>query len=160
MVQVNHNTEDHPAQTPFDPLPEGEYVVVLDKAERKNLRDPASGARLACEFTVIRGEYEGRKLFDGFNLWHVKDEPRQISERQFSSLINACGKLAVADTDELLHIPVVAVVKIRPASGGFDAQNQIKTYKLEDGTSPTPDVAKAASTTGKGPTRAPWSGKK
>ena len=42
MVQVNHNTEEHPAQTPFDPLPEDEYVVVLDKAERKNLKDPSN----------------------------------------------------------------------------------------------------------------------
>lgn len=159
MVQINHDTAAIPAQTPFEPLPDGEYVVVLDKAERKSLKDPANGARLACEFTVIRGEYEGRKLFEGFNLWHVKDEPRQISERQFSALINAAGKLAIADTDELLSIPVTAVVKVRPASGGYDAQNTIKTFKLEDGSAPTPDVAKAKSTTGSGPARAPW-GKK
>ena len=45
---------------PFDPLPNGKYVVVLDKAERKTLKNADNGSRLACEFTITRGEHEHR----------------------------------------------------------------------------------------------------
>ena len=153
MVQVNHNTEEHPAETPFDVLPPGEYVVVLDKAERKALKDERKGARLACEFTVIEGDAEGRKLFGSFNLWYKDpddaekgEKTKRISEAQFSALINACGLVAVGDTDELIGIPVVAVVKVRPASGTYDAQNEIKTFKLRDGS--TAKVGAAQKSTG------------
>lgn len=149
MVQVNFDSKDAPPPEPFGVLPAGEYVVVLDKAERKDLKK-RDGARLACTFSVIRGEYEGRKLFGSFNLWiEGSDEAKRIAEREFSGLIQACGKLAVGDTDELMGIPVIAVVKVRAASGGYDEQNEIKAFKLEDGSNPTPDVAKPAASTGK-----------
>lgn len=155
MVQINHNTAEKPAETPFDPLPPGEYVVVLDKAERKELKDAAKGARLACEFTVIEGEREGRKLFTSFNLWYRDpndeekgEKTKRIAEAQFSSLINACGLIAIGDTDELIGIPVVAVVKVRPASGNFEAQNEIKTFRLRDGSKPAAGLGAAQSSIG------------
>ena len=170
MARIDMNTEEiPPASSGFDPLPAGKYVVVLDEAEVKPLKDPRKGKRLTCSFAVIEGPCEGRKLFQSYNLWYTDPEDedkgakvKAISESQFASLINATGRVVCSDTDELLNQPVVAVVTVRPASNGYDASNDIKRFELRDGT-PVPTGAGAAqSSVGSSKparTGAPWRNK-
>ena len=149
---------------PFDPLPNGKYVVVLDKAEKKALKNADNGSRLACEFTITRGEHEHRKLFKSYNLWHTappkepgKPSAKMVAEWEFAELCKACGKDGpLRNFEDLYHIPVVATVKLRPASNGFEAQNEISKIEKEGAETVTTTTTDAPA---KG-TCAPWSGKK
>lgn len=134
-----NDEENQQATTPFDPLPAGEYVVMLDKCERKALKDK-DGWRLAAEFVVVEGEYENRKLFHSFNLGYpVPSEPGEAQDKamktlviargQFGQLVKATGKVEINSTDELLHVPVRCKIKVRPARDGYDATNDLRDFK-------------------------------
>lgn len=168
MADIDFDQENTEASVPFELLPDGWYRVVLDKSDRKAING-GKGDRLACEFVVIeQGPYENRKLFEGLNLWFndpAKDdvkngETRAYAQRDYVALVHACGKIVAARSDELHNIPIMVKVKTRAASGNYEAQNIIKGYAVDGKGGPTPDVAKATSTTGKGPARAPWGQKK
>lgn len=166
MTEISFNAdaeENQNTKTPFDPLPLGDYVVVVDKAENKPLKNK-EGWRLACELTVIEGEYENRKLFHSFNLGYpipgeageAQDKAKktlQIARGQFGELVRGCGKVEISDTSEILNIAVVAKVKIRPANGQYEAQNEIKSFKSRDGAATTKTTADAVT---KPKASAPW----
>ena len=158
--------ENQQGRTPFDVLPAGEYVVVLDSGERKDLKKNP-GWRLALEFSVIEGEFEGRKLFHSCNLgYEVPREPGEaqkkaqttlnIARAECGALVKACGKIEVSDTATLENIPLRVVVGVRPPSGNYGEQNEIKKFLPRDGGGSTMTASSSTPATPKKPGAAPW----
>jgi hypothetical protein len=143
------------ASVPREPLPEDDYVLVVEKTELVANKGN-TGYRLDITYKVEGGAHDGRKLFINYNVQHTSEQARQISLREFKSLIDATGvnpEAAFEDTDTLLYKPFLARVilkpetikngfgereaKINPATGQpYPPRNSISAYKSLDGSVP------------------------
>jgi hypothetical protein len=89
------------------------------------------GQMLKLTLQVIDGEHTNRMLFDRLNLVNSNPKAEEIAQRTLSSICHAVGKYQIRDSAELHNLPLIASVKIRPASadGQYGPQNDIKGYK-------------------------------
>ena len=135
-----------------EPLPEDDYVLVVEKTELVANKGN-TGYRLDITYKVEGGAYDGRKLFINYNVQHTNEQARQISLREFKSLIDATGvnpEAAFEDTDTLLYKPFIGrvvlrqdtvkngfgvrEVKLNPETGQpYPPRNAISAYKSLDG---------------------------
>lgn len=116
----------------FDPLPAGDYNVIITASEMKVTKD-GTGEYLELTLEVQDGEFAGRKLFDRLNLNNPNRKAVEIAQRQLAQICHAVGVLQVTDSEQLHFRPLVAIVKVRPADGQYDAANEIKGYKAAAG---------------------------
>lgn len=128
MALINIDTT-HIDPTPrFDPIPAGDYPVIITASEMKLTKD-GTGQYLELTLEVQAGEFQGRKLFDRLNLNNSSRQAVEIAQRQLSQIAHAVGVLQVADSEQLHFKPLVAMVRVRAAREGYDASNEIKGYK-------------------------------
>lgn len=116
----------------FDPIPAGDYPVIITASEMKLTKD-GTGQYLELTMEVQAGEFQGRKLFDRLNLNNNNRQAVEIAQRQLSQIAHAVGVLQVADSEQLHFKPLIAMVKVRAAREGYDASNEIKGYKAAAG---------------------------
>ena len=132
MALINIDTT-HIDPTPrFDPIPAGDYPVIITASEMKQTKD-GTGQYLELTLEVQAGEFQGRKLFDRLNLNNSSRQAVEIAQRQLSQIAHAVGVLQVADSEQLHFKPLVAMVRVRAAREGYDASNEIKGYKVVAG---------------------------
>jgi hypothetical protein len=128
MAQLNFDASRVEPATGMDAIPAGWYNVMVDQSEMKPTRDGA-GTRLNIRYVVLDGQYQGRKVFHGLNLQHSNPQTVEIAYKQLSALAHAVGVLQVADSQQLHNIPLKIKVKVRPAEGNYDEQNDITQWK-------------------------------
>lgn len=135
MASLNFDSTNIDPTSHFDPLPAGEYNCIITDSTQKHTKDGA-GQYLELKLEIQSGEFSGRTLFDRLNLQNSNQKAVEIAQRQLSQICHAIGVLQVADSEQLHYKPLVAIVKIRPASGNYDAANDIKGYKSAAGAAP------------------------
>jgi len=145
----------------FEPLPLGEFLVVISASEMKPTKN-GKGKYLQLTYDVIsEGEYKGRKVFDRLNLVNENEQAQEIAQRSLSAICRCVGVLHPKNSEELHDKPMVIKVGIRPASGEYQATNVVKGYMRTDGkdlkevTETTP-VAKTAPAAASGVKKKPW----
>lgn len=127
----------------FTPIPEGQYTLRVAKAEIKSTKD-GTGQYINVEFDVIAPSYQGRKIFNMFNISNRNVDAERIGKQQLKSLILAGGvQEPFVDTDQLVGSTVIATVTIRQAEGGYEAQNAVKGFKKVGGVGVTASVGDA-----------------
>lgn len=142
MAELNFNAEEYEPMGSFEPLPIGEYVVVIESSEKK----PAStgkGEYLQLVYNVIDGEYQGRKIWDRLNIVNDSEQAQTIARRALSSICRAIGIMNPKTSEELHDKPFVVKVKIQPAKGEYGPTNRITEYKMVDGETPAVPEKKA-----------------
>ena len=110
-----------------DALPAGEYVAAMVKSDKKGPNDKGN-SYINCEFEVQEGEAQGRRFWTMLNLWNSNTQAVEIAQRELNSIMHACGKLRVDDTDELHGIPMRVSIKVE-TDEKYGAQNRVKGYK-------------------------------
>ena len=133
----------------YQPLPDGWYPVAIVEADMVRTRDGATEYLKLC-YEVTGQEYTGRKVFDGLNINHANQTPREIAQRNLASICKAINQLQVASTDQLLGKELLVKVKAEPADERFDARNRVVGYKASTQAA-APVAAPAAA-----PKKAPW----
>ena len=125
MAQLNFNaTNVEPdAGTPV-PVPAGVYNVMVDESDVKPTAN-GSGAYLQVRYNILDGQYAGRKLFDRFNIQNQNPVAQEIGYKQLSALAHAVNVLHIQDSAQLHGIPLQVKVKIRAASGDYEASNEV-----------------------------------
>jgi|TARA_R110002020_G_C16097028_1_gene758354 hypothetical protein len=111
----------------FEPLPDGWYAATVEKIEEKVSN--AGNTYLNFVLSVAEGDHAGRKIFDGFHLWHPSSQTVQISQRRLSALFKAAGFSALGNTDDLLFEEVQVRVRVRAGSNGYDPSNEVRDYR-------------------------------
>lgn len=111
-----------------DPLPTGWYNVSIDESDIKPTQD-GTGAYLKLRFTVLDGQYQGRKLFENLNIRNNNQQTVEIAQRQLSAICHAVGVLKPGKSQELHDKPLKVRVGQKKAEAGFDAGNKITAYK-------------------------------
>lgn len=147
-------TEVPAAERSFELLPAGWYSATITGAEVRATKN-GTGSYLRVEFTVA--DPAGRKVWSNYNVRNANSAAETIGRQQLAELLRAIGKPRLGDTDELLGSTVSIKVKVRAASGEYEASNEVAGSKALDGAAPpAPAVAKPAAPTKAAP---PWAKK-
>lgn len=137
MVKIEFDANEYEPMGSFDPLPVGEYLVVISDSTI-NENSKGTGKYLQLVYDVVEGEYSGRKLFDRLNIINDSETAQKIAKGQLSAICRAVGVMSPENTEELHDKPFVVKVGIKPATDLYQASNTIKAYKSKDGK----DIAK------------------
>lgn len=108
-------------------LPAGEYVAAMVKSERREAKANNGNAYINCEFEVTEGECQGRRFWTMLNLWNSNTQAVEIAQRELNSIMHACGRLRVNDTEELHGIPMR--VKLKVKTDDYGEKNEVATYQ-------------------------------
>lgn len=135
MSNLGFNAEEVEPNDDFQPLPAGEYKVMVTDSEMKE-NSKGTGSYLQLRLDVIEGEYENRVVFDRLNLQNTNQTAVEIAQRQLSALCRAVGVMQPQDSSDLHDKPLIAKIGIQPARDGYEASNNVKTYKSCDGAAP------------------------
>lgn len=119
------NADDH--QDEFVLIQPGDYNVVIEETEMK-ANSSGTGEFLLIKLVITDAPYEGRTVFDRFNIVHTNPKAVDIAKKQFAVLCRAAGNLAPSDSEELHGAEVVAVVDIQK-NGDY---NEVKRYKSSE----------------------------
>lgn len=129
MAQLNFDASQVAPDTGLsDPVPAGWYNVMIDESEMKPTKQEG-GMRLALRFNIIDGQYANRKIFSGLNLRNANPVAQEIAYKQLSAICHAVGVMQVQDSQQLHGRPLKVKVKVRAASGDYEASNEITAYK-------------------------------
>lgn len=160
MANLSFNAANVSPSVVYAPLPAGDYQAIITESETKATKD-GQGQYLQLKLQIQGGEFAGRVLFDRLNLWNNNQQSQEIAQRALSAICHAVGILQVGDSQELHNRPLIATVKVKPASGNYEANNEIKGYKAAQlATAPAfmPPQAQAAPA-GFGAAGMPWMNK-
>ena len=139
----NFNAESIEPNTSYEPIPAGWYTAIISSSEMKATRD-GYGEYLSLTLQVIEGQYENRLVFARLNLKNANDKAVDIARKDLAAICRAVGVMSPQASEELHDIPLMIKVKVRPASGDYEASNDIGGYKAVEGANLTP-APKAAS---------------
>lgn len=136
----------------YTPVPAGEYKVhVIESDMKENSKRNGNYIQLGLE--ILEGEHAGRKLIERLNIDNPNQQAVDIAQRSLNAICVAVGKMAIADTNELHNVPMIAVVKVDPAKPYMkdgvqrpgSPSNSIRTYKPVSAAAPAASQAPAAS---------------
>lgn len=127
MVFLNFDAELVEPSTGFSPLPAGKYLAEITNSIMKPTKK-GDGKYLELEFTVITGEFKGRKVWDRLCLFHSNLQTVEIAKSNLSAICHAVGVLKPNDSTELHHRPLTITVKCRTDRDSSDIFNEIKGY--------------------------------
>jgi hypothetical protein len=148
MTDLNFNAEEYEPLGSFEPIPIGEYKVVITASEMKTASTGENNKYLQLTYEVVEGEYEHRLLFDRLNLVNENAKAQEIAQRALSAICHAVGVLHPKASEELHDKPFLVKVGIRPAKGEYAASNQVKGYSSIGGKTPEDKKATAAPAAG------------
>ena len=140
MAQLNFDASQVAPSEALEAIPAGWYTAQMTASEMKPTAD-GTGAYMQAEFTVLGGEYAGRKLFDRINLQNKNPVAVEIGYKTLSAICHAVGVIQVQDSQQLHGRPLQLKVSLRAAGPGadgkyYEASNEVKGYKAADAGAP------------------------
>lgn len=126
-------------ETNFDPIPAGWYDVSLTGAEVKDTK-AGTGKYIAVRYDVVGPTHQGRIVWQNLNIQNPNPQAEEIGRRQLGDLMRAIGLSSLSDTDQLIGHSLKINVKVRPASNGWEASNDVSGVKAMGG-SPAPSAS-------------------
>ncbi len=153
----NFNAESIEPNTSYEPIPAGWYTAIISSSEMKATRD-GYGEYLSLTLQVIEGQYENRLVFARLNLKNANDKAVDIARKDLAAICRAVGVMSPQASEELHDIPLMIKVKVRAASGDYEASNDIGGYKAVEGANltPAPKAASKPQTPPPAATKKPW----
>lgn len=133
QIQFNARTVEPDTGIP-DPVPAGWYNVMADQSSMEATND-GNGAYLEVRYTILDGQYKGRKLFSRFNVRNNSAKAVEIAYRQLSALCHAVQVYEMQDSQQLHGIPLKLKVSLREARRDeqtgkqYEASNEVKAWK-------------------------------
>ena len=157
LSAYNFNAEEVEPSSSFDPIPAGWYQAIISNSEMKATRD-GYGEYLSLTLQIIDGQYENRLVFARLNLKNANDKAVDIARKDLAAICRAVGVMSPQASEQLHDIPLMIKVKVRAASGEYEASNDIGGYKAVEGANltPAPKAASKPQTPPPAPTKKPW----
>lgn len=141
MAQLGNafDSGQHDDMNNFDPIPAAEYTAQVTGSDVKATKDK-TGKYIALEFTVLTGEFKGRKIWQNLNIVNKNPVTVEIAEKELATLCRAVGKSVIQDTQELHGKPMLMKVRIVPAKGQYPPKNAPTGYTaIGAGSAPSGD---------------------
>lgn len=145
----------------FEVVPEGWYTALIHSAEIRATKD-GNGKYIKMRYDITGPTHSGRVVFGNLNIRNPSAEAERIGRQQLGDIMRAAGLATLEDTDQLASVSLQIKVGIRPASGGYDAQNTVKGWKPVDSAAhPAPAAsARPAAPSASARVAPPWAAKK
>jgi hypothetical protein len=112
----------------MDPLPAGWYKAVFTASEEKPTK-AQTGSYLQLTAEIIEGEYQSRKVIERLNLNNPNSTAVEIAQRTLSGICRAIGVMTPRDSVDLHDKPFMVKVAVKPGSGDYGPNNEIKSYE-------------------------------
>ena len=148
MAQLNFDAREVKPSAAPDPIPAGKYLVEISESEMKETKNK-DGSYLELVFTVVDGEYRGRKIWDRLCINHPNAKTVEIARANLSAICHAVGVLQPQDSAQLHGLPLVVGVRLKKNEQNGDMYNEVKGYKKRE----TMELPAQAPTNDKTP---PW----
>jgi hypothetical protein len=120
------------ATSSFELIPVGWYMAEIEKAEVKKTKD-GSGSYLKLVHSIVGEKYSGRKLFHNITLTNNNQTAVDIGMRDLEALRLASELATISDTSDLIGKIMEIRVVVKPAKGDFEADNDVKGWRLSGG---------------------------
>lgn len=147
-----NTVEDRPE---FSLFPVGEYIAEVTGSDYKPTK-AGNGKFIELEFTILDGEYAGRKYWDRLNVRHENKVAMDIANSSMKDLMKAIGKPneSCGNTNMLHGIPVKLKIGMSKRKDTGEDQNTVR-YKPVG--SPSASVIKPSIVSSNdGPKKKPW----
>lgn len=157
MAELNFDATNVPQSDAFDPMPAAWYNAAIDQSEMKPTKD-TTGSYLELRFTILDGQYVGRKVFTRLNLRNANPVAQEIAWKQMSTICHAVNMLQVGDSMQLHGQPMKIRLKVKPATADYEASNEISGFKNVNeqvGTAPAAAAGAIPPAAGAAPWKAP-----
>lgn len=129
MAQLNFDASQVAPNTGVpDAFPAGWYNAAIDESEMKPTKD-GTGTYLQVRYSVLDGQYQGRKVYQRLNLRNSNPVAQEIAYGELSAICHATGIMQVQDSQQFHNVPLKIKVKLRPADGQYEASNEISAVK-------------------------------
>lgn len=113
----------------FTPIPAGKYKLQIENSEMRETK-AGDGSYLVFAFSVVEGEYKGRKIWQNFTWMNPSEKAVRIGRAQLGGLVRACGKQTIEDTDALNSCVVFGDVRVRRSEQYGDSYEIKRFYPL------------------------------
>jgi hypothetical protein len=140
MAILNFDASKVDPSAPPDVIPSDKYTVVVSASQEKSTKS-GNGTYLEIEFTVIDGEYRGRKVWDRLCLNHPSQQTVEIARANLSAICHAVGVMRPRDSSELHNIPLVINVKVKKDEAGDRIYNEVKGFSKRESAVAAPSPA-------------------
>ena len=124
----------------FDPIPAGMYIAAITESEMKRTKN-GLGQYLKLTFTIIDGQYKGRKLWAQLNLDNPSSTAVQIARSELSAICRAVGVMQPRDSVEMHNLPLVVTVKCKNRKDNGEITNELKGYAKRESAAGQPQQA-------------------
>lgn len=154
MANFNFNANAVAPMAPrsYDPLPNGEYEMIVTKSDIKPTK-AGTGHYLELELQVVSGEHSGRRHWERLNIDNPNKQAEDIAKAALAALCFAVGVEDMTDTEQVHDIPFIAKVEIDRKEPD---RNRITGYINAGGAAPAAAPAPAAKPAAAAPARKPW----
>ena len=126
MAQLGFQANQYQPADDFSPIPAGEYTTMMTESEVANTAK--GGSMVKVTYTVMDGEFQGRKIWSQHNIVNRSSKAEEIGRREISRIAHAIGLPTLTDSDQLVNqaVRVTVIVKQDP---GYDPKNEIKKWE-------------------------------
>jgi hypothetical protein len=142
-------------------LPVGDYIVEITDSDFKATKN-GLGKYISFEFTVIDGEYVGRKFFENLNVMNNNEKTVEIANRALKDLLRATNTLGkpFTNTTMLHNIPLKVRATMGKRSDNGEDENRFRFSAVNEVASSDPPApaakTQAPATGGNAPKKKPW----
>jgi len=148
--------ELQPSQS-YELLPAGWYTAIITDAELKPTK-AGNGEYIKLRYDITGPSCQGRVVFSNINIKNPNAKAEEIGRIDLGNIMRALGLAAVSDTDELINGHLTIKIDVRPASGEYGPQNEVKGWRSSTGSLPPQPKPESAGASGKA--SPPWATKK
>jgi hypothetical protein len=147
MANLNgFNAHEVEPSAAFEPIPAGKYLAAITASEMKPTRN-GGGSYLQLEFTVLEGEYKGRRVWDRLCINHPNAMTVKIARGNLSAICRAVGVMQPKDSVELHNIPLLITVRLKKREDSGELINEVKGYESKAAAAGCPQQARATDNT-------------
>lgn len=128
MARIDFDATGIDPHMAFEPIPAGKYIAFIKDSDVKATK-AGTGHYLQLTWEVAEGPHKGRLIFDRINVHNPNKTAEEIGQRQLAAICQAAGRMQVADSAELHHIPMRIKVVIKQDDQKYEPANEVKGYE-------------------------------
>ncbi len=125
MAQLGFNAGDYDPADEFEPLPAGEYLTMITESSLDNTK--SGGQMVKLTYTVMEGQFEGRKLWSQHNIVNSSPKAEEIGRKEISRIAHAIGQPRINDTEQLIQ-QVIRITVVLKQDPGYGPKNEVKKW--------------------------------
>lgn len=130
----------------FELIPNGKYMLEITGSVPKATK-AGDGEYITFTIKILEGEFEKRLIFKNVNIKNKSEKAQNFGLSTLRSMCEAIGlQEKLKDTGQMHGIPFIGDVYTAPATGGYSAKNDIRTFHKIGDMVPTPTSERRSDT--------------